>query len=149
MVRRWGRIARFGARFMHNLVKNTPSRVENKEASRVGSIISVGLALPSDVRTAMMDVGRICKDVAFNTKKSADEYSASSVLSSKVTACTPYGVAAPEMPKRLTDKFIQTTCRVFSSSVWNIRFASGFKSLEIPCVTPLSSQTRIKPSHTA
>ena len=35
-----------------------------------------------------------------------------------------------------------------SSSVLNNRFARGLTSFEIPRETPLSSQTRIKPSHT-
>ena len=128
--------------------KTAPSKVENRVVITVGKIIEAGAALPSAVRIPIIEVGISCSEVAFNTNSIHEAYSAFFVLSSSCAAFTPYGVAAPEMPRRLTDKFIQTASSVGLSSVQNTRFATGLSSLETPRETPLSSQTRISPSHT-
>ncbi len=112
-------------------------------------MISFGFALFIATRTAIIDAGNSCKEVAFNTKNIAEEYSAFSVLSSKFAALIPYGVAAPEMPSRLTERFIHAASSVFSSFVFRILDATGFKRRDTPRATPLSSHTFISPSHTA
>ena len=111
-------------------------------------MIAAGAALPSALRIPIIEVGISCNDVAFKTNSIHEAYSAFCVLSSSCAAFTPYGVAAPEMPRRLTDKFMQTASSVVLSSVQNTRLARGRSSLETPRDTPLSSQTRISPSHT-
>ncbi len=87
-------------------------------------------------------------DVAFNTNSILEEYSASSDLSKSLAAQIPYGVAAPEMPSKLTDIFIQTASSVCGSSVLKIFRANGFKILETARETPLSSHTFISPNQT-
>ena len=133
---------------MKIFVNTTPKRVESVVANNVGMTISVGEALFSATRTAMMDVGMICNDVAFKTKSIADEYSAFSVLSSRLAALIPYGVATPDIPKRLTERFMLIARKDSSSSVLKRCLARGFTSLETFSAIPLSSQTRIKPIHT-
>ena len=126
-----------------------PSTVEKSEASSVGSTIYVGFILPKEVLTAIMDVGNSCIEVAFKTKNNAEAYSGYSERSRRFATLIPYGVAAPEMPSKLTDKFMQTADKVSSSSVLKSFFAIGFKNLERAFETPLSSQTCISPIHTA
>ncbi len=128
---------------------SAPSRVENREVSTVGTRIFKGLALFKATRTPIIEVGISCKEVAFKTKNIADEYSAFSVLSRSFALSMPKGVPAPEIPSRLTDKFILIAPSARSSSVLNSRLERGRKSLEIPRVTPLSFHTCISPSHTA
>ena len=67
---------------INSLTNNSPSKVDEQEARKVGKIISAGATLPKAVRMPTTEVGISCKEVAFNTKKVAEEYSASSVLSS-------------------------------------------------------------------
>ena len=116
---------------------------------RVGRIMSVGAAEFKAVRTAIMEAGKICKEVAFSTNNIAEAYSAFSVRSKRLAALIPYGVAAPEIPNRLTEKFIQAASRASLSSVFKSRFAMGFNKRETPRATPLSSHTFIKPNQTA
>ncbi len=114
----------------------------------VGKITSAGDALCNATRIPIIEVGISCKDVALSTKNILDAYSACSLLSSRRAAWIPYGVAAPEMPKKLTERFIQTASSVAVSSVLNSLFASGRKSFDTPRDTPHASQTFISPSHT-
>ena len=111
--------------------------------------MSVGLALCIATRTATREEGKICKDVALSTKNIADEYSALSVLSKSCAALIPYGVAAPEIPKRLTDTFILTADKDCSSSVFSKCLRAGLINRETPRATPLSSHKRMSPIHTA
>ena len=131
------------------MVNNTPSTVEKTVARKVGKIISVGLALCMATRTATREEGKICKDVALSTKNIAEEYSALSVWSRSCAALMPYGVAAPEMPSRLTDKFILKQSSVSWLSVLKILRDNGLTALDIACVRPESFHTFISPSHTA
>jgi len=130
-------------------VSNTPKMVVQIVVMRIGKIMSLGDTLCIDTRIAIMDVGKICNEVALRTKNIADAYSACSVLSKSLAVLTPYGVAAPEMPSKLTDKFMQAAFKVSSELVLNNLRAMGFNNLEIPRATPLSSHTRIKPNQTA
>ena len=123
--------------------------MEKSVARKVGKMMSVGFTLPIATRTATREEGNSCKEVAFKTKNIAEAYSEFSVLFNNCAACTPYGVAAPEIPKTFTDKFIQTAERAASSSVLSKRLAAGFKILETPRVTPLSSHSFINPIQTA
>ena len=98
-------------------MRNPPISVENTVVSKVGKTISAGATLCKAVRTAIIDVGTSCKDVAFKTNSIADEYSAFGLLSKSCAAFIPYGVAAPPRPKRLDDKFIEIAVSVSVSSV--------------------------------
>ena len=118
------------------------------EAKTVGKIISAGATLPRATRIPTIDVGIICKEVAFNTKNIAEEYSASSVLSSRAHAFIPYGVPAPDTPNKLTDKFIETASKVSLSCVKNSLLDTGDNRWETLLVTPLFFQTSIRPSQT-
>lgn len=126
-----------------------PSRVENKVVKRVGRMIEVGFALCIEVSIATIEAGKSCKEVAFSTKNIAEAYSASGVLSRSFAAFTPYGVVAPEIPSRLTERFIHTAPSASSSSVRNNFRATGLSSRDMPRATPLSSHTRISPIHRA
>ena len=98
-------------------VKITPKTVERADESKTGNTISLGVALCRATRTEIRDVGRSCNDVAFKTKNIAEAYSDCGVLSSNFAAVIPYGVAAPEMPSRLTEIFIEIASMAALSSV--------------------------------
>ncbi len=123
--------------------------MEKQVTRNVGSRTSLGVALCMASRMLMTDEGKICNEVAFNTNSIADAYSAFSVLSKRCAARTPYGVAAPDIPKRLTEKFMQTFCKAILSSVFKSFFTSGCNSADMPRVTPLSSHRCINPIQTA
>ena len=125
-----------------------PMTVEKRVVIRVGKMTAEGLTLPSAVLSPIIEVGISCKEVAFSTNSMHESRSALGVLSKSIADFTPYGVPAPEMPNILTDIFIQIASNALGSLVTNSRFAIGFNSLEIWRETPLSSQTRISPSHT-
>ena len=114
----------------------------------VGITISVGAALCIATRTPIMDVGISCIDVALSANSIDEAYSACGDLSKSCAAFIPYGVAAPEIPSKLTERFIEIASSVCISSVLNNFLASGFNSFETPRETPLSSHTFIKPSQT-
>ena len=63
--------------------------MEHTVVISVGKRISAGAALCNDVRTAIIDVGTSCKDVAFNTNSIAEEYSAFGLLSKSCAAFIP------------------------------------------------------------
>jgi len=133
---------------IHSLVSKTAKRVEKSVVIKVGITISVGAALCIATRTPIIDVGISCMDVALSTKNIDEAYSGCGDVSKSRAALMPYGVAAPEMPKRLTDKFIDTASNVSASSVLNTLFTNGFKRRETPRETPLSSHTFINPNQT-
>ena len=61
------------------MVKTMPISVERLVVNRVGRMISAGARLPIDARTATMDAGKSCNEVALSTKNMAEENSAFSV----------------------------------------------------------------------
>ncbi len=115
----------------------------------VGKMMSVGAPLPKAARTPTTEVGISCMLVAFKAKNIQEAYSACGDLSRSFAASIPYGVAAEPIPRKLAARFMLTAASVFSSSVLNSFFASGFMSFDTPRVKPQSSHTCISPSHTA
>ncbi len=69
--------------------KRTPKRVENAEVKRIGSTISLGLALCRATLTAIREAGKSCKEVAFKIKNIAEAYSAWGELSKRLAALMP------------------------------------------------------------
>ena len=132
-------------------VNKTPRMVENAVASRVGKIISLGFALCKATRTAIMDEGKICKEVAFKTKNIAEEYLKESGATEirKLREEYPYALYDIEykvngVKRYMIVRFTATNSKYFNLSYNKIRFSNDFNGQVYVClITDVNGKAKI------
>ena len=120
-----------------------------------GNIIPVGLELPADASMPIIDVGKSCmleQDIAINIiigKDTTDLFGLSFCIDS--IAFMPSGVAAPFIPNKFADIFIDTYLLLSCERLLlpNILFIIGDSNLESFSESPHFSNIEKSPSHIA